>query len=144
MNWRETLEDYQQRRIEQVENYARKFGYHDQHGDPELIATLIGRLDNAERMNQKLYEARPFWVKWVDAGVKRNAAKFEGYHPYTCYLFRRLDWLILWLTGQQPRWSKGRLCVKHWEANTHFPGWAYRWACDMQNKHYWTRLILDL
>lgn len=143
MGWRDTLEDYQQARVEQVENYAQKFGYKED-TDQDLIATLIGRLDNAEFVKQKLFEARPFWVKWIDKQVQRNAQKFDGYNYYTCRLFRRIDWFIYWIKGQRPHWTKGRLAIGHSEATTYFPGRAYRWACDLQNKHYWTRIILNI
>ena len=143
-NWRETLGDYQQRRIEQIETYAKKIGYHDMHSDQELIAKLVGRLDDAEWIKQKLYEARPFWVKWIDAGVTWNAYKFGGHNYYTCRLFRRIDQMIFLLKGKKAHWSDGgRLCIGNVETKTYFPGRAYVWAANMQNRHYWTRLFLN-
>jgi len=145
MTWRETLEDHQQRRIEQVETYAKKFGYHDMYSDQELITKLVRQLDDAEWMNRRLYEARPFWIKWIDAGIKRNNSKFGGHNYYTCRLFRRIDQMIFLLKGKNAHWSSGgHLCIGNVETSTHFPGWAYVWAAEMQNKHLWTRLVLNL
>lgn len=72
-------------------------------------------------------------------------------NPYTCLLFRHIDYFLWWLRGQKVFWAKnsGHLCKRYskghgGELKTHFPASWYRWACHIQNKYLWTRKILSL
>lgn len=72
-------------------------------------------------------------------------------NPYTCRLLIRIDRLIYLLRGQWTFWDKksGHL-VKRWpsgsksEVRTHFPGWMFWKAAEVQNRWPWTRKVLSL
>jgi len=67
------------------------------------------------------------------------------HNPYTCRLFRRIEYAVLFVTMRHPYWSRaGHLCVGNSEFSTVFPSWLYRLACKIQNKWFWTRRILSI
>lgn len=134
MAWLDTLEDEQIRRLEQIENYGKRFGY-DTDSQEELLWKLYQIVKTVDYTESIRLANEPWWKKQIRKNGQNN--------PYTCKLLRRVDYLIYWLKGKQPYWSEsGRLCQKNWELSTHFPGWMYSKAADIQNRWYWTRLIL--
>lgn len=70
-------------------------------------------------------------------------------NPYTCRLLRRIDKVIWALRGKPVYWSScGHLCERHpaghgSELPTHFPGWMFVAAANIQNRHPWTRRVLS-
>ena len=84
----------------------------------------------------------PFWST-IDTGYV---------NPYTCRLFKRIDAMLWRLRGKRVFWggpNSGRLCERmpagHGvELRSHFPASWYLAACNLQNRHLWTRRVLSL
>lgn len=135
MTWRDILTPEIGRRLEQIERYENEIasGY-KLDSDQYLICDIASLFDMKERQWNNTY-IMPWWAKLIQR---------QSQHPYSCRLFKRLDFIILWLTFKRPYWKSGRLYVGHWEARTFFPIPWYHWAAGMQNKRFWTRLILNL
>lgn len=74
-------------------------------------------------------------------------------NPYVCRLLIRIDRIIYALKGRHTVWLGGRLCFLYGpdpkygyhgvQCSTHFPGWMFHWACNIQNRFIWTRKILN-
>jgi hypothetical protein len=137
MTWRDILTPERCRRLEQIERYEDKIGGgYKLDSDQYLICDMAKLFDMKERQHQVFIDAyTPWWIKLIQR---------QSRHAYTCRLFKRIDFVILWLMFKRPYWKNGRLFTKHWEAATIFPVSWYHWAADMQNKYFWTRLILNL
>lgn len=134
MGWRDDLSPEQTRRLDQITRYAHVYGY-PADSDQDLLLHIAEVADTKE------------WLLNRRRRLVDHLLSYPHYrreNPYTCSLLRRFDWLIHKLLLRQPYWSKGRLCIKHCEAKTFFPGWMYGLAADIQNRWYWTRLILQI
>lgn len=74
-------------------------------------------------------------------------------NPYTCRLLIRIDRWAYLLKGENVAWMEGRLCFLYLhfddgtfhgaECPTHFPGWMFIRAAQIQNRWMWTRRILS-
>lgn len=72
------------------------------------------------------------------------------HNRHTCRLLTRIDAALHALKGKPVYWSSdGALCERmpkgHGvELRTHFPDRAFAIACDVQNRHRWTRRFLSV
>jgi hypothetical protein len=136
MTWLDMLNESQIKRLEQIEVYGRNFGYADD-SQEELLWQMYQMIKTVDFTDRIRRDHEPWWKKQIRKNGQNN--------PYTCRLLRRFDYLIYWLKGKNPYWSKrGRLCEKSWELSTHFPHWLYGKASDIQNHWYISRLILSI
>lgn len=137
MSWRDILTPERYDRLNHIERYENEIaGGYRLDSDQHLICDIAKTFDMKEKQYQMFRDRyTPWWMKLIQ-NQSRNA--------YTCRLFKRIDFVILWLTFKRPYWKNGRLFIKHWEAPTVFPMRWYSWASAMQNKRFWTRLILNL
>lgn len=125
-------------RIQQIKDYEWLFGYPPD-SDRRLLFLVIQRAEHLEWMWAKHWEAQN--KKWYYKLMRKIDSRPS---PYTCRLLKRIEFAIYWLTLKRPHWSKrGRLCRNHYELPSIFPHKWYRWASKIQNKYYWSRLILS-
>ena len=67
------------------------------------------------------------------------------HNPYVARTFLRIDFVIYWLRGKKPYWSKnGYLCVGNGEVKSNIPNRLHAIACDLQNHHLWMRKFLSI
>lgn len=122
-------------RIRQIKDYEWLYGY-PADSDHRLLFLIIQRAEHLEWMWAKHWEAQN--KKWHYKLMHKIDSRPN---PYTCRLFKRIEFAIYWLTLKHPYWSEGgRLCRKHHELPPIFPGKWYRWASKIQNKYFWSRL----
>jgi hypothetical protein len=137
MTWRDILTPERYKRLEQIERYENEIaGGYKLDSDQFLICDVARLFDMKERQHQAFKDIyTPWWIKVIQR---------QSRHAYTCRLFKRIDFIVLWLTFKKPYWKNGRLFIRHREAPTIFPMSWYRWAVDMQIKRFWTCLFLNL
>lgn len=138
MSWRDILADERRQRLEQIERYENGTpGGYKLDSDQYLIIDMARTFDTEERIFdgfKKRYT--PWWIRIISRRDRHRSA---------CQLFRRIDYIWLLIKLKRPKWGQyGNLYIGHYEAPSIFPYSWYRWATNVQNKYYWTRLILDI
>jgi len=132
-DWRQILRDEHAKRLSEIEENEIRYAINSDRG---LICQLVRELDREERFFSEWREKyTPWWLRIIQSRPR---------HAYTCRLFKRVDYLLLWLRFKKPHWHEGYLIVGHFEAGSIFPLSWYHWAAEQQNKRIWTRLIFDL